>query len=91
MVYELLPNVTRRTDFVKMENDIMTSSFSLITTATVSTAILATPHEVKEEAQSILAKTAEQLYGAGVALIRGSSHRIESDIRALKIRVHPMA
>ncbi|KAH5156806.1 hypothetical protein HBH69_085560 [Parastagonospora nodorum] len=84
MVYELLPNVTRRSNFVKMENDIMTSSFLLITTATVSTAILATSHEIKEEALSILAKTTGWFSGAGVTLLRGPAPRVESDIRALK-------
>jgi len=85
MVYELLPNVTRRINFTKMENGTMTSSFSLITTATVSTAILATSHQIKEEAHSILAKTAEQLSGAVLSFSRGPAPRIESDIRALEI------
>jgi hypothetical protein len=49
ILFKLLPNMTPRICFVKTENDVMIGALILITTTTVSTAILATSYEVKKK------------------------------------------
>ncbi|KAF1915549.1 hypothetical protein BDU57DRAFT_276404 [Ampelomyces quisqualis] len=55
MVYESLPNRTRRTEFIRTEFDVSVSAFTLITTTT-STSILRTCRLIKEEAERNLLK-----------------------------------
>jgi len=79
MVYENLPNGTRRINFVNTEDQ--TSSFTRVITS-APTAILRTSRFVKEEAGPIInATTGRFLQPVG---LEGPAPRIEADITSLK-------
>ncbi|KAI4610080.1 uncharacterized protein J4E87_010916 [Alternaria ethzedia] len=89
MVYELLPNRTTRTRYVKRSNDGTTeSSFTLINHEP-PTAILTTCKTVHNEAVAVVRKTAQQLLPGGVVeqppFVTGTAPKIETEISALPI------
>jgi hypothetical protein len=84
MVYEFLPNRTQRTDFIKVEGGVTISSFALITTTTVSKAILATCQEIRDEAEATIIKTSQRYLDASFDHFEGLAPRLEADITALE-------
>jgi len=94
MVYELLPNRTIRTRYVKHSSDGTTESSFTIITYTAPTAILATCKTINNEAAAILLKTTQQIVpGAGAIeqspFFTGIAPRVETDILALPILEAP--
>lgn len=75
MVYELLPNRTNRTEFVKTSKDGPDSSFALITSS-APIAILHTCRIIRNEASEIIHRTANRLPGV--------APKIEADCDALE-------
>ncbi|KAI4645322.1 uncharacterized protein J4E79_010859 [Alternaria viburni] len=89
MVYELLPNRTTRTRYVKRSSDGTTeSSFTLINHEP-PTAILTTCKTVHNEAAAVIRKTTQQLLPGGVIeqppFVAGTAPKIETEISALPI------
>jgi hypothetical protein len=89
MVYELLPNKTIRTEYIKEDYPNETTTFTLIT-HTAPTPILATCKEIKNEASKIILKTTSHLLpylstsasGSGAT---GAAPRIETDCMGLSL------
>jgi hypothetical protein len=81
MVYEFLPNRTKRAEFVRLQGDVVTSAFTLITTLT-STAILASCRLIRKEAMAIVNATAKRYSDA--TDLNGPAVRIEDDSLALE-------
>lgn len=83
MVYEFFPNRTKRVTFTQTSKHGHTNSFSLITTLTPSTAILATCRLIGGEAKNVLRATAQRYLEGGP--LTGPAPRIEGDVEALKV------
>lgn len=80
----MAPQRERRTEFIKVKDSITISSFTLITTTTVSTAILATCQQIKDEAEAIITQTSQRYLNARLDGFGGPSPRIEVEIMALR-------
>jgi len=89
MMYELLPNRTIRTRYVKRSSDGTTESSFTIITYTAPTAILATCKTINSEAATILLKTTQQLLPGRVVerfpYLTGTAPKIEAEIPAFYI------
>jgi hypothetical protein len=82
MVYEYLPNRTKRAKFVKIEDGVVMSTFTLITTSIPPAAILGICGLINREAKAILEVTAKRYLEAKG--LDGPAPRIEGDSLALK-------
>ena len=89
MVYELLPNRTIRTRYVKRSSDGTSESSFTIISYVPPTAILTTCKTVHNEAAAVIRKTTQQLLPGGVIeqppFVAGTAPKIETEISALPI------
>lgn len=89
MVYELLPNRTIRTRYVKHSSDGTPESSFTIISYVPPTAILTTCKTVHNEAAAVIRKTTQQLLPGGVIeqppFVAGTAPKIETEISALPI------